>query len=55
MVKPFELKTANLELWRRWNSKIFFNHGEAYLAKKRHSKALEKVEFKHFFIHDEAF
>ena len=30
MVKPFELKGANLELWKRWNSKMFFNHGEDF-------------------------
>ena len=49
MVKPFELKRANLELWRRWNSKMFFNHGEHFYVKKMHSRALEKVELELFF------
>ena len=56
MVKPFELRRDILELWRKWNSKNFFNHGEAFSAKKkRHSRALRRWNSKNFFNHGEAF
>ena len=45
-MKAFELKGANLELWRRWNSKTFCNHGEAFSGEKGQSRALEKAESK---------